>query len=169
MWWDNIEEESIKMMLRAWPAIIGAAALLVTGLTAGCNIPPPVQQSSAAEMQALVSSKSCEPDLPVFGRFFFPGGESPGDYIPPNGNISMNNDGGWCQISHVFVFREVEEVDTMTLVTPPSHGAVRTGNVGKQLRIAYRPAAGFTGVDNFVVHLATPQPWDIPIRVVVLP
>ena len=94
---------------------------------------------------------------------------APGDYIPPNGNIGMNNDGGWCQISHIFVFREVEEVDTMTLVTPPSHGEVRTGNVGKQLRIAYRPAAGFTGIDNFVVHLATPEPWDIPIRVVVVP
>ena len=81
----------------------------------------------------------------------------------------MNNDGGWCQISHIFVFRDVEEVGTMTLATPPAHGEVRTGNVGKQLRIAYRPAPGFTGIDDFVVHLATPQPWDIPIRVVVVP
>ena len=151
------------------PHAIAATALLLAGLTAGCDIPPPPQQSTAAEMQALMSSRLCEPNLPVFGRFFFPGDVPPGTYIPPQGNIRMNNDGGWCQISHIFVFRDVEEVGTMTLATPPAHGEVRTGNVGKQLRIAYRPAPGFTGIDDFVVHLATPQPWDIPIRVVVVP
>ena len=151
------------------PQAIAATAWLLAGLTAGCDIPPPPQQSTAAEMQALMSSRLCEPNLPVFGRFFFPGDVPPGTYIPPQGNIRMNNDGGWCQISHIFVFRDVEEVGTMTLATPPAHGEVRTGNVGKQLRIAYRPAPGFTGIDDFVVHLATPQPWDIPIRVVVVP
>ena len=147
------------------PMVLGATAWLA----AGCDFPPPPQQSTAAEMQALASSSLCEPNLPVFGRFFFPGDVPPGTYIPPQGNIRMNNDGGWCQISHIFVFREVEEVGTMTLATPPAHGEVRSGNVGKQLRIAYRPAPGFAGIDDFVVHLATPQPWDIPIRVIVAP
>ena len=157
------------MPRQASPTVSGAAALLLAGLATGCDFPPPPQQSTAAEMQALVSSKLCEPNLPVFGRFFFPGDVPPGTYIPPQGNIRMNNDGGWCQISHIFVFREVEEVGTMTQAKPPAHGEVRTGNVGKQLRIAYRPAPGFTGIDDFVIHLATPQPWDIPIRVVVVP
>jgi hypothetical protein len=145
------------------------AFLAIGWLAVGCDIPPPPQQSTAEQMQALESSKLCQPSLPVFGRFFFPGDVPPGTYIPPNGNIRMNNDGGWCQISHIFVFREVEEVGTMTLAVPPAHGEVRTGTVGKQLRIAYRPAPGFNGIDNFVVHLATPQPWDVPFRVVVEP
>ena len=157
------------MSRQASPTVSGAAALLLAGLATGCDFPPPPQQSTAAEMQALVSSKLCEPNLPVFGRFFFPGDVPPGTYIPPQGNIRMNNDGGWLPISHIFVFREVEEVGTMTQAKPPAHGEVRTGNVGKQLRIAYRPAPGFTGIDDFVIHLATPQPWDIPIRVVVVP
>lgn len=152
-----------------WPGAIGTLALLAAGITAGCDIPPPPQQSTAAEMQALAPSKLCEPNLPVFGRFFFPGDVPPGTYIPPQGNIRMNNDGNWCQISHVFVFRQVEEVGTMTLAKTPAHGEVRTGAVGKQLRIAYRPAPGFIGTDDFVVHLAVSQPWDIPVRVIVVP
>lgn len=145
---------------------IGAMAAL---LAAGCNFPPPPQQSTAAELQALTPSRVCLPDLPVFGRFLYPGDVRYGSYIPPNGKITVSSDDGWCQISHIFTFQNSVTVGTLSLATPPLHGEVRTGVVGEQLRIAYRPVAGFTGTDHFIVHLDTPQPWDIPIAVSVVP
>ena len=150
---------------RAWPAV----GMAIAWLAMGCTFPPPSQQSTAAELQALVPSRHCQPSLPVFGRFLYPGGVSPGAYLPPNGNIRMSQDGGWCQLNNVFVFRGVVTVGTMSLASPPIHGEVLTGNVGEQLRIAYRPFPAFTGTDAFVVHLNAPQPWDIPVRVTVIP
>ena len=149
---------------RAWPTV----SMAIAWLAVGCTFPPPPQQSTAAELQALVSSKFCQPSLPVFGRFY--AGRAPfGAYIPPDGNIRMSQDGGWCQLSNVFVFSQVVTVGTLSLASPPIHGEVRTGNVGEQLRIAYRPFPGFTGTDAFVVHLDAPQPWDIPVHVTVIP
>jgi hypothetical protein len=153
------------MQLRATLAM----GVAITCLAAGCSFPPPPQQSTEAEMLALPTARLCEASLPVFGRFFFPGDVAPGAYIPPDGNIRMSNDSGWCQLTNTFVFREVVTTGTMSLATPPIHGEVRTGTVGQQLRIAYRPSPGFTGTDGFVVHLDTPQPWDIPVHVVVVP
>jgi hypothetical protein len=151
------------------PRTLRNAGAAVALLAAGCSFPPPPQQSSAAELQALPPSRICVPNLPVFGRFFYPGDVMGGTYLPPHGSIVMSNDGGWCQIRHIFTFQEVITVGTMSLATPPVHGEVRTGTVGEELRIAYRPQPGFTGSDGFVVHLATPQPWDIPVAVTVVP
>ena len=150
-------------------ASIRLAAGGVLALAAGCDFPPPPQQSTAAELQALTPAKTCQASLPVFGRFFYPGDVPPGTYIPPQGTIRMNNDGGWCMLHNVFVFRDVITVGTLSLVKPPAHGEVRTGTVGDELRIAYRPQPGFTGADPFVVHLDAPQPWDIPVSVFVAP
>ncbi len=150
---------------RAWQA----AGMAAVSLVAGCNIPPPPQQSTAAELQALPPARLCQPSWPLFGRFFFPGDVAPGTFIPPRGDIFMTADGGWCELSNVFVFRDVITVGTLSLVTPPQHGEVRTGTVGEELRIAYRPVPGFTGGDYFVVHFDAPQPWDIPVWVIVVP
>jgi hypothetical protein len=144
-------------------------AVSIAVSVAGCSLPPPPQQSTEMELVALPTAKQCEASLPTFGRFFYPGDVSGGTYLPPEGNIQMSNDSGWCQLKNTFVFREVVTTGTMSLVTPPIHGEVRTGTVGQELRIAYRPSPGFTGSDGFVVHLATPQPWDIPVHVVVVP
>ena len=79
-------------------ASIRLAAGGVLALAAGCDFPPPPQQSTAAELQALTPAKTCQASLPVFGRFFYPGDVPPGTYIPPQGTIRMNNDGGWCML-----------------------------------------------------------------------
>lgn len=150
------------MARRIRPTLGVAAALLAVG----CTIPPAPQQRTAAELQALAISKLCQPSLPVFGRFY---DSNFGIYLPPNGNILMSQDGGWCQLSNLFVFQDVVTVGTLSLASPPAHGEVRTGIVGQQLRIGYRPSAGFTGTDGFVVHFDAPQPWDIPVRVTVVP
>ncbi len=151
------------MAWRIRPALGIPAALLA----AGCTIPPASQQSTAAELQALAISKLCQPSLPVFGRFL--DDTRFGIYLPPEGNILMSQDGGWCQLSNLFVFQDVVTVGTLSLANPPMHGEVRTGIVAQQLRIGYRPSAGFTGSDGFVVHFDAPQPWDIPVRVTVVP
>ena len=151
------------------PRACKTIALAIAVLASGCQFPPPPQASTEAELRSLGFSKLCQPNLPVFGRFYYPGDIWPGDYLPPHGSILMSNDGGWCQIGHVFTYRQAVSVGTLSVATPPIHGQVRTGAVGPQLRIAYRPAPGFTGTDGFVVHLNTPEPWDIPVQVTVVP
>lgn len=41
------------------------------------------------------------------------------------------------------------------------------GTLNGLLRIAYRPAPGFTGQDTFTVNLHGPLPYTVPVRVAV--
>ena len=150
------------MASRHGPAM---AIALITSL-AGCETAPP--QTPAAELTALRPAAECSAVLPTFGRFYYPGQNSRfTEYVPPDGRMVLRNDGGWCTIRHVFYFNTLIDVSEMGLETPPAHGEVKLGHVGSVLWIAYRPQPGFTGGDSFVVRQLSPQPWDVPVRVIV--
>ena len=143
-----------------------AMALAVAALLAGCETVPP--ETPAAELTSLKPAMECSSALPTFGRFYYPG-ENPrfAEYIPPNGRMVLRNDGGWCAIRQVSSFNGSVDVPAMGLETPLQHGEVKLGHVGSVLWIAYRPAPGFSGGDFFVVRQLSPQPWDVPVRVIV--
>ena len=79
----------------------------------------------------------------------------------------LRNDGGWCAIRYTSSFDTSVDVPALALETPPQHGEVKLGHVGSVLWIAYRPQPGFAGGDSFVVRQISPQPWDVPVRVIV--
>lgn len=143
-----------------------AMVMTLAALLAGCETVPP--QTPAAELTSLKTAADCSSALPTFGRFLYPG-QSPRDaeYIPPNGSMVLRNDGGWCVIRNVSTFNGSVGVPDMGLETPPQHGEVKLGHVGSTLWIAYRPLPGFSGGDSFVVRQLSPQPWDVPVRVIV--
>ena len=143
-------------------AIIGGGALLL----ASCDIGPQ-PGTSAANVEALPMARDCVASLPLFGSWHYPGGLVGEAYIPPNGSIRTNNDGGWCWTKYVFNWGQQPIVPGMRVAVLPQHGEVRTGAIGNELRFAYRPAPEFTGEDNFEIRLDTPNPWDVPVRVTV--
>jgi hypothetical protein len=140
--------------------------VLTAGLTlavAGCAATPP---QNAARLAALPPARVCHARLPTFGRF--PGGHSMAFDIvmPPHGRIAMDNDGGWCAIRFHFAVRgQIPVIARLHLVRPPAHGRVVLGTLRGAMRIAYRPAPGFTGRDRFAVRMGGPEPWVIPVRV----
>jgi hypothetical protein len=145
--------------------VLFAAATLALS---ACQNPPPEQ--NAALLSGLHPAAACAASLPPFGRFV--AGDIPGGtiYIPPDARITMANDGGWCTISFNFaVAGEIPVVPPLRVTRPPEHGEAAVGSVGQDLRIAYRPTPGFVGADHFVVHMAGPEPWRIPVQVAVTP
>ena len=144
-----------------------AAALTLAAALSGCQAPPPEQ--NAAALSALSPAHGCTASLPTFGRF--PGGPDAtfDTYLPPDGRIAMANDGGWCTIAFTHNWRggTLELVSPLSVRVPPAHGEAMVGSVGTTMRIAYRPAPGYVGPDRFSVHMAGPDPWNIPVRVVV--
>ncbi len=141
-----------------------AIALILS--LAGCETAPP--QTPAAELTALRPAAECSAVLPPFGRYYYPG-ENPrfAEYIPPDGRIVQRNDGGWCVIRYTSSFNASVDVPALGLETPPQHGEVKLGHIGPVLWIAYRPQPGYSGGDSFVVRQISPQPWDVPVRVIV--
>jgi hypothetical protein len=144
----------------------GAAAATLFVL-AGCEEPVGPGQNYA-QLQALPTSRACVSSLPPFGYWRYGWDSFDQYYVPPNGTILMGDDGGWCQIQfqHFFAGRPAQY--PLAVKTPPAHGEVLVGSVGTSLRIAYRPAPGFAGTDDFTVHMTAPNPWDIPVHVIVV-
>ena len=145
-----------------WAVLAGATLGL-----AACQTPPPNQ--NAALLTGLHPAADCVASLPVFGRFAR-GSGPPGElYLPPDGRIAMANDGGWCTIDFTHSMYEglLPIVAPLHVRRPPAHGEAMVGSVGPSMRIAYRPAPGFTGSDGFSVRMGGPQPWNIPVEVLV--
>lgn len=142
-------------------------ALLVS--LAACQAAPPsaAQAAATARLAALPAAQACHAALPVFGRF--PTGvHSVGldIYLPPDGRITMDNDGGWCAIRFSHLLRgAIPVIGRLRLLHPPRHGAVQLGTLDGKMVIAYRPAQGFAGPDRFTVRMGGPQPWTIPVQV----
>lgn len=75
---------------------------------------------------------------------------APGD----NATMAVKNDGGWCWVDsnersywHTFL------ANSVAVTKPPRHGHVLVGDLADQnVRVAYRPEAGFAGQDSFIVH-----------------
>ncbi len=143
-------------------AVLGAASLALSA----CAFEPLNQ--NAAELMALHPARACSADLPTFGRFPTGGGTGSDAYLPPDGQIAMGNDGGWCMIHFDFAVRgQIPVIAPLRVSRPPAHGEAEVGSVGHSMRIAYRPAPGFAGTDRFTVYMAGPEPWDIPVHVTV--
>ncbi len=74
---------------------------------------------------------------------------------PPDGQallvqVRMNNDGGWCGVT---ASRGGAAFDSYLLAVRPKHGTVFAHHVGAVTRIDYTPDPGFTGTDDFAVHM----------------
>ncbi len=143
-----------------------ALLMLAVAPLAGCEKPLGAGQDAAA-LQALPTSRACVADLPPFGRWKYPG-ERFTTYSPADGSMIVGGDGGWCQIKFDFAWGDLPLQAPLRVTHPPEHGEVMVGSVGLSLRIAYKPAQGFAGADSFTVHLAAPDPWDIPVHVTVV-
>jgi hypothetical protein len=144
---------------------------VLAGVTLGlaaCQAPAPNQ--NAALLKTLHPAEGCSADLPTFGRFARGSGPPPEMYLPPDGRIAMVNDGGWCTINFTYAMYEGLQpiVAPLRVRRPPAHGEVEVGSVGPSMRIAYRPKPGFAGPDDFSVHMGGPQPWNIPVQVMVI-
>lgn len=145
-----------------------SAAMAITAalLLAGCETVAP--ETPATELTSLRPATECSSVLPPFGRFLYPGqNRRSAEYIPPDGRIVLRNDGGWCAIRYASSFNGTLDVPAIGVETPPQNGEVKLGHVGTTLWIAYRPRPGFSGGDSFVVRQLSPQPWDVPVRVIV--
>jgi len=143
-------------------AVLGTASLALSA----CAFVPPNQ--NAAVLTALHPARACSASLPTFGRFPTGAGAGSDAYVPPDAQIAMGNDGGWCMIHFDFAVRgEIPVIAPLRVTRPPAHGEAEVGSVGRSMRIAYRPAPGFAGTDRFTVYMAGPEPWDIPVHVTV--
>lgn len=137
-------------------------ALAATALAASGCAPPPEQ--NAAELAGLKQSGKCESSLPFFGQYRFPG-ERLFTYAEPHGDIRMNNDGGWCWIVYTLTYDFNPTWSNLALHTPPAHGSAVLGTLGGKLRMAYQPAPGFTGSDDFEVEVERPVRYIVPVHV----
>ena len=121
-------------------------------------------EQNAAELAALKPSARCEASLPFFGLYFYPG-QILNEYQEADGQISMNNDGGWCMIRHVYTRSSNWAQPTLAMGVPPQHGSVVFGVLDGVMRIAYRPEPGYSGPDAFIVKLVQPVSDSIPVHV----
>lgn len=139
----------------------------LAGLVSGCAQTP---DHNAQALTALRPAAECQSALPFFGHVRFPGDPMRAwQFIPAEGSIQMRNDGGWCSIRHQFNFNGALSTPEMTMLDPPAHGQVVLGALEGRIRLAYQPAPGFSGTDQFRVRLHSPIPEEIPVGVVVRP
>ena len=151
------------MKINPVKAALGGGVVLAL---AGCAPEGPGQ--NAAELQALPASRACVSNLPPFGYWRYAAERFNQYYVPPNGTITVGDDGGWCQIQFQHFVGDAPARFPLAVKDPPAHGEAMAGSIGTSLRIAYRPTPGFVGQDAFTVHMIGPQPWDIPVHVTVV-
>ena len=72
-----------------------------------------------------------------------------------NSKIEMKNDGGWCWINLFATNGSFQFVPSYHVTKPPAHGELVMGALDKKARIAYRPVAGFVGVDTYTLMNTT--------------
>jgi hypothetical protein len=125
-------------------ALVAFAALPAAGAMA---------QQNAPTVSGLQRANNCGGAIGRFGFF--------GNPTPAQGTITMANDGGWCWIQFSFVAGNMYVVPDITTTRSPRHGTLVSGGLdtgsGKRVRLAYKPAAGFAGTDNFAVHIQGPS------------
>jgi len=147
--------------MRAYPPAF--ATMILLAATACAELAGPEQ--NAQVLAELTPAMRCDASLPYFGVHRTSRDSRP-EIIPADGRIDMANDGGWCVIRYQTTMpngglaRFPAEVRT-----PPSNGDVVVGTLDGHLRIAYRPARGFTGEDQFLVRTTSPLIYDIPVKV----
>lgn len=138
--------------------------LISTAFLAGCASLQRPEQNAAA-LAALPVAAYCDAKLPFFGYYRYDQ-DTPELYIGPDASIGVVNDGGWCAIRYQVTMPNGSLTTSEAIVThPPAHGSTMVGTLDGKLRIAYRPAPGFTGEDTFSVYLTGPIPYKIPVAV----
>jgi hypothetical protein len=111
-------------------------------------------------MDHLRPAQTCQTTLPMFGHLY-------GEYWAPHGAIELSNDGGWCWLQFGQMFRRNAIVPDVQVIQLPSHGEVVARRMPDRVSIAYRPAPGFAGTDQFKVRTKGPIPHTIPFDVTV--
>lgn len=143
---------------------LGAMFLLAALVGAARAIPPPPQEGGKAvpsiPISGMTAAAGCSSSLPWFGHQDL-------NYIAPQGTMTMSDDGGWCALQFVQVFRSLMFVPRISVVLTPAHGEARVEQLPERLAIAYRPTPGFVGTDHFEVRTDGPIPHTIPIDVTV--
>jgi hypothetical protein len=120
------------------------------------------QSGAKTSAATLAQSTKCAKTLPQFGGH----GKS---YTAAAGSIYMTND-GWCWITIRFRANKEPYIPPVSVTSPPAHGTVQIDTVDQRVRIAYRPAAGFVGSDDFEVRATLPDnTFPIPIHTTVSP
>ena len=68
----------------------------------------------------------------------------------------MKNDGQWCWVNSTYTRNNIHMSGhdvTLSQSNTPKHGQVLIGDMPNfGVRVAYKPASGFVGTDNFTVH-----------------
>ena len=145
-------------------ACLGVLVVLAAGSGAARAIQPPPTEGGKAvpstPMSGMTAAASCVVSLPWFGHQDL-------DYAAPHGTITMADDGGWCALQFVQVFRELSIVPGISVVAVPNHGEARAERLPERLAVVYRPTLGFIGTDHFAVRTDGPVPHTIPIDVTV--
>jgi hypothetical protein len=129
----------------------------------GCQAPVGPGQNADA-LKALPQAHTCVANLPPFGHWVY--ARDDGVFTaPPNAQITVSDDGGWCQIQFEQYWGQQPIQAPLAVTVPPAHGQAVVGSVGLSLRIAYKPTPGVVGPDSFTVHMTAPDAWDIPVHV----
>jgi hypothetical protein len=152
-----------KQNRRPWYFIVRRAPLTAClGAVLAVAVPPSEGGKSVPTepMAGLTPAARCVASLPWFGH------QDTG-YAAPQGTIAMTDDGGWCALQFVQVFRQLYIVPEISVVVPPGHGEARAERLPGRLAIVYRPAPGFVGTDRFEVRTDGPISHTIPIDVTV--
>ena len=142
-----------------------ARMAFLLGLAGCASLAPP--ERNAAQLAALKPAATCDARLPFFGYYRYTRDEML-QFAEPDARIAIGNDGGWCSIQYQAQMPNgAFTVADASVTIPPGHGEAMVGTLSGLLRIAYRPAPGFTGQDVFTVNLHGPLPYTVPVRVTV--
>jgi len=114
-------------------------------------------QFGALAQSDLPKSKVCSADD---GGWSVPGGS------PSTGEITMNNDGGWCGQRLGVEYNQTVFGGAMHLSRQPAHGRVIITRHNDGTDVYYKPNPGYTGPDAFAV-LVELYKIDKPYNVVV--
>ena len=124
----------------------GVLVLLGTaGFIAGCSPATPTDTLSATFQQ----SKLCQSQVPI--QYSALANTPMAGVSAPPITIEMSNDGGWCAFNlSTFMGGGAYPAD-VHLTRAPAHGQVATRKLQRTTQVAYKPATGFTGADEFTV------------------
>ena len=117
-----------------------------------------VANVAALAQSDLVKSKVCTA---------YDGGWSPAGGAVMTGQITMNNDGGWCGHRLGITYNSAVFGGAMHLTQQPAHGEVSIMFHQDGTDVYYRPNRGYTGPDKFAVLVEfynIDKPYDVVVK-----
>jgi hypothetical protein len=95
------------------------------------------------------------------------GGWSTAGSVPSTGQITMNNDGGWCGQTLGIKYNSVVFGGAMHLTQQPAHGQVSIASHQGGTDVFYKPNPGYKGPDKFSVLIDfynIDKPYDVTVE-----